>query len=88
MVEQIVYKAADCEYHEYDRRLTKQFIYELDNEGMIGEILRKITTLEDTDYATSEWIVFGTQSIQAQKLQKEVMNNITEVKEFYSIRQK
>ena len=33
----------DCDYNEYDRRLTEQFIHELDNEGVISEIPRSIS---------------------------------------------
>ena len=50
-------KVADCDYNEYDRRLTEQFIQGLDNEGMISEILREVSTLKDIDNAISEWIL-------------------------------
>ena len=33
-------KAAECEYKEYDRLLTQYFIGGLNDEDMIGEILR------------------------------------------------
>ena len=40
-------KASDCEYHEYNYRLTEQFILGLDNEVMIFKVLRKLTVLKD-----------------------------------------
>ena len=49
-------KATDCDYNEYDRRLTEQFINGLDND-MISEILREVLTLEDINHATSEWVL-------------------------------
>ena len=51
-------KVEECGYSEYDRRLTEQFIYGLDDEGIIGEILREVTVLEDYDDVTNEWVLF------------------------------
>ena len=45
------------DYNEYDRRLNYAFIHGLDDEGMISEILRKVSVLEDIDDATSEWVL-------------------------------
>ena len=47
-------RAADCEYLEYDQRLTEKFIHGLDNEVMIGEILRDLTVLKDINEANSD----------------------------------
>ena len=49
-------KAADCDYSDYDRGLTEQFIDGLDNEGMISEILREVSAQEDIDDTTSKWV--------------------------------
>ena len=35
-------KASRCEYHDYDRRLTEQFIHVLDDKVTICKILRKL----------------------------------------------
>ena len=35
-------KAAECEYKEYDRLLTQQFIGELCDEDMTDEVLREV----------------------------------------------
>ena len=46
--------AVDCDYNKYDRRLTKQFIRGLDDEGMISDIPREVSALENIDDTTSE----------------------------------
>ena len=48
--------AADCEYHECDRRLTKQLINRLDNEVTIGKIQRQLTAVDDIDEVTVKWV--------------------------------
>ena len=45
-------RPADCEYNEYDRRLTEQFIHWLHEEDITGEILREMLALENTDDTT------------------------------------
>ena len=37
-------KAAECEFKEYDRLLTEQFIGWLNDEGMIDKIVREVAT--------------------------------------------
>ena len=66
-------KAADCDYNKYDRILTEQFIHGLDNEGIIIEILREVSLLEDIDEATSEWVLLWTQRVEAQGTPKEAL---------------
>ena len=44
----------ECEYKEYYRLLTKQFIGWLNNEEMINEMFREVATLEDIDDTMSE----------------------------------
>ena len=80
-------KEAYCDYNEYDRRLTEQFIHGLDNKGMISEMLRKVSVLEDIDDTTSEWILLLTQNIEAKRAQKEAFDNLKEAKDFESIGQ-
>ena len=69
-------KTADCEYHEYDRRLTEQFITGLDNEVMIGEIIWELTALKDISEAISYQILMWVERVEAQSGQKEVLDNI------------
>ena len=40
-------KAIDCQYREYDRLVTKHSIIELNNDGIVDEILKEVATLED-----------------------------------------
>ena len=44
-------KAVECEYEEYDRKLTELFIHRLDDSGMTSEILREVSTSEDINDA-------------------------------------
>ena len=69
-------RVANCEYNEYDRRLTEQFIHGLEHKNMIGEILREITALENNDDATSECICICAQRLEVQRMQKELLDNI------------
>ena len=46
-------RTADSEYNEYNRILSNQFLHGL-GEGMIDEILREISALENIDDAVSE----------------------------------
>ena len=62
--------AANCDYCKCDRRLTKQFIQGLDNEGMISEILREVSALENIDDATSEWVLLWAKSVEAREHKK------------------
>ena len=64
-------KAADCDCGKYDRRLMEQFIHELDNEGMISEIVRKVSALEDMDETTSEGVLLWAKVAEAQGVQEE-----------------
>ena len=74
-------EAVDCEYKECNRRMTEQFINGLDDEVCIGEIIRELTALKDINEVTSDHILMWTQ-----RAQKEVLDNIRDEKEFYSVR--
>ena len=65
---------------EYDRCLTEQFIGWLNDEGMSSEILRKTTTLEDIEDATSEKVLIWTQRWEVQRAQKIMSDNINRPK--------
>ena len=47
----------ESEYKEYNRLLTEQFLNGPDNEGMINEILRKVSTWEGIDDATGKRVL-------------------------------
>ena len=57
----------------------------LDDEGMIGKILRKVSVLEDIDVTTSEWVLLWAQRIETKTPQKETLDSIQEAKDFDSI---
>ena len=44
----------ECEYRENDLLSSEQFIDRLNDEGMTGEILREVATLENIEEATSD----------------------------------
>ena len=70
---------------EYEHK-TGHFIHGLDDEGMISEILRKVSALEDINDATSERVLIWALQVEAQRVQKEVLDSIKEAKDFDSIR--
>ena len=46
---------AECEYKEYDRLLTEQFVNGFDVEGMISKILKEVLT----EYATTRVLLLA-----------------------------
>ena len=46
--------AADCNYKEVDTQLKEQFIYELNDNDMLVEIMRELTKTEDSKNVTNE----------------------------------
>ena len=72
-------RAAEC---EYNRTLIEQFVHGLGDKGMISEILREVSALEDIDDTTSERVPLQSQRVEAQKVQKEELNSIKEAKKF------
>ena len=55
-------KAVDCEYYDYDGRLTKQCVHGLDDEVILGQIFRELTVLKDINEANSDQILMWAQS--------------------------
>ena len=51
-------KAAECQYNEYKKILTEQFISGLKDIQMISEILKEVVTLEDTEDATNKHVLW------------------------------
>ena len=66
--------------------LTKQCIHGLDDECMKSEILREVSAFENTEDATSEQVLLFAQKVEAQRAQKEALDNIKEAKDFGLIR--
>ena len=67
-------------YKEYDRRLKEQFINGLDDETIIVEIIKELTALKETSEVSSEQTLMGAQRIEAQRAQKDVLDNIRDFK--------
>ena len=75
-------KVAECKYRHPDRSLTKQFIGRLSDDGMINEILREVTSLENIEEALTEFMLHWACRVEAQRT---ILNNIKEAKEFDAI---
>ena len=75
------FKAAECQYKEYDRFLTDQFISGLNDGMMIHENPKEMATLTDI-----ECLYMGKQSRIA-KGAKSAFNGIKEVNDFDFIKQ-
>ena len=59
--------AAECQYKEYNRLLTKEFISGLIDDGMIDEILKGVAVLEDISDVTCEHVLFWALRIEEQR---------------------
>ena len=71
-------KTAECDFKEYDRQITKQFIHGLDNGGIRSENLRKVSLPEDIKDATSEWVMLWAQRVETQREQKRALDSMKE----------
>ena len=63
-------KVADFDYSKYDRSLTEELIHQLDNKGMINEILRKVSAQEDTDDTMGDWVLLWAQRVMPKKCKR------------------
>ena len=76
--------ALDLESHAYNQRLTEKSIHWLDDEVMIGEILRKLTALRDINEATSKQMSVWAQRAGGQRVHKEELDHKEEDTSFDS----
>ena len=60
-------KAVECDYKEYNRELKEQLIYGLDKEGMVSEVFREVSAVEDINDVTSKGVPIWTQRIKAHR---------------------
>ena len=79
-------KATGYKYKEYDRRLKRQFINGLDNESIIVEIIKELTALKDTSDMSNKDVLMWAQRSEPQHVQKEVLDNMKNKKEFDLVR--
>ena len=63
-------KAAECQYKEYGRVITEQFIHGLKYDGMINEIFKEVAALEDIVDTTSKHVLLWVYRVEAQSMQK------------------
>ena len=49
--------AVECNYKEIDRQLNEQFIHGLNDNDMLAEIIRELTTAEESTAVTSEQLL-------------------------------
>ena len=54
----------------------------LDHKGMISEIPREVSVLQDINDTTSDRVLLWAQRVEAQRAQKEALENIKETKNF------
>ena len=74
-------KAAKCQYKEYNRLLTQQFISWHNDDGMVNEILKEAATLQDIEDAMNEHVLLWIQRVEAQRVKKLALNKIKEAKD-------
>ena len=76
---------AKWEYRKPDRLLTEQFIGHLNADDMTDKTIREITTLENIEEATSEYVLCWMHRVEAQRAQRSVLYTIREAKDFDAI---
>ena len=74
--------AVECQYKEYDRLLTEQFINALNDNGMFHEILKEVTTLKDTEDATSDCDLLWVCRVEVKRAQMSTLHEIKEATDF------
>ena len=52
---------------------------------MISKIPKAVSTLENIDNATSEWVLLWAQRVESQRAQKEALDSMNDAKDFDSI---
>ena len=77
-------KAAEWEYKKYGRRLTGQLMNSFNHEIIIEEIVRGLTNLKHTNEVSSDQVLMWVQRVKAQRVEKEVLDNIRDTIEFDS----
>ena len=80
-------KVSECKYRDPDRLLREQFIGSVKDDGMTGEILQQVTTLEYNEEAMSEYMLGLACRVEIKRVQRSALNNIKEAKDFDAIQQ-
>ena len=74
--------AVECNYQEVNRQLKEQFIYDLNDKGMLEEIIKELTTTKNDECITSGGVLAWVKRMEAQRAQASVLNMLTETKQF------
>ena len=69
-------RVTQLEYREPDRLFTGQYLGGLKDDDITDKILRKVTILESIEEATSECLLSWVQRVEAQRAQRNMLNNI------------
>ena len=59
--------AVQCNYKEVDRQLKEQFIQRLNDNDMLGEIIRKLTKAEECTAVTTKHVLVWTKRVDGQR---------------------
>ena len=78
--------SAECRFKEIDRQLKEQFIHGLNDESMLDEIIRELTSRNGNVQTTSEDVLVWTKRVEAQRVQASMLNDITETKAFNKVK--
>ena len=78
--------AVECGYKEIDRQLKEQFIHGLNNKGMLGEVIKKLTIKSNDEQTTSEGVLAWVKRVEAQRAQAMILDNITETCQFNKVK--
>ena len=73
-----------CKYQEYNSRLKEQFINGLNNENIKAKIFKELTALKDASKLSSMQVFMWAKRVEVQRVQKVVLDNIRDMKQFYS----
>ena len=69
-------KAAESQYKEYNRLMTEQFNNELNDDEMVDEILKEVTTIEDIEDALHVHVLLCVHRVEVQRVQKSALHEI------------
>ena len=76
----------ECNYREVDRQVKEQFVHGLNNNDMLTEIIRELSKAKESVDITSEQVLGWAKRVEAQRAQSEIMDSLTETKEFDKIK--
>ena len=79
-------EAAECGYKEIDRQLMEQFIHCLNDKGMLGEIIKELTSKSNDEQTTSEGVLAWAKGVKAQRAQAVILNDIMETCQFDKVK--